>query len=74
MDKKFITAQEANEKAKAYSAIERICEQIERAAEKGRFRTFFGDITPKDKVNLEALGYTVKEIDNFKFPIVISWE
>ena len=41
---------------------------------KAVFKPFFGDITPKDKVNLEALGYTVKEIDNFKFPIVISWE
>jgi len=57
MDKKFITAQEANEKAKAYSAIERICEQIERAAENGNFRTYLGVITPKDQAKLEMLGY-----------------
>ena len=53
MDKKFITAQEANEKAKAYSDIERICEQIERAAENGNFRTYLGVITPKDQAKLE---------------------
>lgn len=47
MDKKFITAQEANENAKAYSDMENICEQIERAAEKGRFQTFFWGYYPK---------------------------
>ena len=31
MDKKFITAQEANEKAKAYSAIERIFQNLFRS-------------------------------------------
>ena len=74
MEKQFITAQEANEKAKAYSNMERICEQIERAAEIGCLRTFLRDLTPKDKAKLEVLGYTVKELNDFKYPIVISWE
>ncbi|RHI73348.1 hypothetical protein [Bacteroides eggerthii] len=74
MEQKLITAQEANEKAKAFSDMECICEQIERAAEKGYFRTYLGAITPQDKVILEALGYIVKEIDDFKFPVVVSWE
>ncbi|WP_348768611.1 hypothetical protein [uncultured Bacteroides sp.] len=74
MDKKFITAQEANEKAKAYSDIERICEQIERAAENGNFRTYLGVITPKDQAKLEMLGYTVTENPDGKFPISISWK
>ena len=61
-------------KAKAYSDIERICEQIERAAENGNFRTYLGVITPKDQAKLEMLGYTVTENPDGKFPISISWK
>lgn len=74
MDKKFITAKEAKEKANAYSNMEQISEEIERAANNGRFKMYLSDITSGDKAELEMLGYTVTKNEDWKYPITVSWE
>ena len=49
MEKNFLTAQEANKKAKNYSGIDIICRRIEDAAGVGFFKTSFLNILPQDK-------------------------
>lgn len=74
MEKKFITAQEANERAKDYSGIDKICSEIENAATGGNFETKFLNIIPEDKSELELLGYTVVENPNEIFRYTVSWK
>ena len=74
MEKNFLTAQEANKKAKNYSGIDFICRRIEDAAGVGFFKTSFLNILPLDKTKLEMLGFTVLENPNDKFPYTVSWE
>ena len=74
MEKNFLTAQEANKKAKNYSGIDIICRRIEDAAGVGFFKTSFLNILPQDKSKLEMLGFTVLENPNDKFPYTVSWE
>lgn len=74
MEKNFLTAQEANKKAKDYSGIDIICRRIEDAAAGGCLKTSFLNILPQDKTKLEMLGFTVAENPNDKFPYTVSWE
>lgn len=74
MEKQFITAQEAKGKAENYSNMENICQDIQAAAEEGKFRRRFFFISAIDIPKLVALGYTVKEDHVEKFPYTVSWE
>lgn len=74
MEKNFITAQEANKKAKAYSNVEVIFRDIVYAAEKGHFRYRFMFISHEDIAKLKGLGYTVTTDNDEKLPYTVSWE
>lgn len=74
MEKKIITAQEAKEKAANYSNIEDICKDIQIAAEGGRYKRHFAFLSAVDISKLVALGYSVVEYREEKFPYTVSWE
>lgn len=74
MENKLITAQDANEKAKDYSALNEICNSISCAAERGQYKSRFVFISDKDIAKLEVLGYTVTKDGEWKMPYTVSWE
>lgn len=73
MEKSFITAQEAKEKATNYSNINQVCDDIQRSAERGLFRASFMFLSKVDIAKLIALGYDVVEEPTEKFPFTVSW-
>lgn len=74
MKTNFITAQEANKKAKDFSALSDICSSISCAAERGQYKSRFVFIPDKDITKLEVLGYTVTKDSEEKLPYTVSWE